>query len=84
MSELYKVMYCHGDASLLDSFANGAISGYVVYRDSVPAHPDRELIARSHKVAVFVDDSEALDYCRYRNKWIDITGTDALENIKDD
>jgi len=84
MSELYKTRYCNGDNHPHDSFARGAISGYVVYRDNGKKCPDKDLIAQIHKVAVFVDEEEALDYCRYRNKWIDLTGTDALEDIKDD
>lgn len=52
--------------------------GYVVYR-----HEDGEVmsVARTHKVAVFVTEVEASDYCAYRNEQTEKNGTDDVYAI---
>ena len=56
--------------------------GYLVYRALVSKpHIPLEDVARAHKVAVFVDESEARDYCRYRNELIDQRGTDEMFDV---
>lgn len=58
--------------------------GYVVYRFSFNlAKCTLRDGALSHKTAVFVTESEALDYCRYRNRLIDERGSDRLDHGDD-
>ena len=53
--------------------------GYVVYRHSFDeARCSVAEGARAHKVAVFVEERAALDYCAYRNRLTAERGTDAL------
>lgn len=53
--------------------------GYVVYRHSFDeAKCTVADGARAHKVAVFVEEVAALDYCKYRNRLTAERGTDAL------
>jgi hypothetical protein len=52
---------------------------YVVYRCLSEPPPGREDgFAETHKVAVFVTELEASDYCDYRNRLFAERGTDAL------
>jgi len=53
--------------------------GYVVYRHCFDEGKcSLEAGARGHKQAIFVDEVAALHYCKYRNRLIDRTGTDAI------
>lgn len=53
--------------------------GYVVFRSVVEIPAGREdEFAEAHKVAVFVTELEATDYCAYRNRLVAQRGTDAL------
>lgn len=53
--------------------------GYLVYRavfdESKCDVPDG---AMAHRVALFVEESAAKDYCRYRNELTDKNGSDKL------
>jgi hypothetical protein len=52
---------------------------YVVYRCLAEPPPGREdEFAEAHRVAVFVTELEASDYCVYRNRLFAERGTDAL------
>lgn len=42
--------------------------GYVVYRHVFDDKCSYEDGIRAHKVALFVSEDEAVDYCKYRNK----------------
>jgi hypothetical protein len=56
--------------------------GYLVYRRAFDT--DRCTLedgAVAHKVAVFVTESEAANYCHYRNHMTTISGTDDVEKI---
>ena len=54
--------------------------GYVVYRHCFDLNKCRiEDGVRAHKQAVFVEELAAIDYCAYRNRLIDETGSDALD-----
>ena len=53
--------------------------GYVVFRcgeDDRPA--DRRAFAKDHKQAVFVSEMAAVDYCAYRNHYVDVNGDDRM------
>jgi hypothetical protein len=54
--------------------------GYVVWRDvfddGMRCEVNKAVLA--HKVAVFVTEAEAKDYCDYRNKRTILLGTDAI------
>jgi hypothetical protein len=54
--------------------------GYVVWRDVFEGDMKCSLHAavRVHTVAVFVAESEACDYCKYRNDQTERLGTDAV------
>ena len=56
--------------------------GYVVYRHLIPDifdQPGRaDEAALAHRVATFVTEQEAADYCEYRNRLMDERGSDAL------
>ena len=53
--------------------------GYVVYRHF--ADGDVVSVAKAHKVAVFVCEIEASDYCAYRNEQTEKNGTDDVHAI---
>jgi hypothetical protein len=55
--------------------------GYLVYRHCFEVHGDEintRIGAVQHKVAVFVLENDAKDYCAYRNRLTDQNGSDAL------
>jgi hypothetical protein len=60
------------------------IGGYVVWRDVFEG--DMKCALRdailTHKTAVFVTESEARDYCDYRNRRTAATGTDSVSIIE--
>lgn len=57
--------------------------GYVVWRDVFEGQMRCSLhdAVLTHKVAVFVCESEASDYCAYRNEMTVLHGTDSIEPI---
>lgn len=55
------------------------VFGYIVYRDIAPNCLCNLTVTMTHKVAVFVDEFEAIDYCNYRNKCMKENGTDELK-----
>lgn len=53
--------------------------GYLVYRHCFDeAKCSVHDGALAHRTALFVTEIEALDYCSYRNRSIDETGSDAI------
>ena len=69
----------HGAKSTLYRYLFHWEHGYIVYRNCFDAETTSiELGARQHKQAVFVDEIAAADYCGYRNKLIDLNGSDKL------
>lgn len=63
-------------------FMNAAWSlNYVVYRHFEDLKCSEEIIAEAHRVATFVCESEAENYCAYRNQMMAKYGTDAVEAI---
>lgn len=56
--------------------------GYIVFRHFDDLQCTIEEAALVHKVAVFICESEAEDYCAYRNEMMMKYGTDAVEAIK--
>lgn len=55
--------------------------GYLVYRHCFEVFDDEITVrigAVQHKVAVFVLENDAKDYCAYRNRLIDQNGSDEL------
>lgn len=55
---------------------------YVVYRHFEDLGCGEKQMAEVHRVATFVCESEAKDYCAYRNEMMAKYGTDAVEDIK--
>lgn len=56
--------------------------GYVVFRDLASPECDATEAALAHRVAVFVAESDAADYCRYRNDLTARSGTDAIDPLR--
>lgn len=56
--------------------------GYVVYRDIADTDCSIEELATAHKVALFVQESDALDFCKYRNEMTEKYGTDDASVIE--
>ena len=61
---------------------NESYPGYVVYRHFDDLTCTALEMARHHKVAAFVCESEATDYCAYRNEIQAKYGTDSVHAIK--
>ena len=59
-----------------------SVGGYVVYRHFDDLACTVEQMAMTHRTATFVCESEALDYCAYRNEMMEKYGTDAVEAIE--
>lgn len=59
-----------------------ALGGYVVYRHFDDLECSVEEMATTHRSATFVFESEASDYCAYRNEMMAKYGTDAVEAIE--
>lgn len=58
---------------------------FIVYRDDtkLPNGMTIEELAYRKKVATFIDDYEAQNYCNYRNAMIDKYGSDSILLIKE-
>lgn len=56
--------------------------GYVVYRHFDDLKCGVEKMAVTHRSAIFVFETEAADYCAYRNEMIDKYRTDDVSAIK--
>ena len=56
--------------------------GYVVYRHFSDLKCTDEQQARTHQTAIFVCESEGVDYCAYRNEMMLKHGTDDVKNIR--
>lgn len=56
--------------------------GYVVYRHFDELKWSREEMAKANKVSVFLCESEADDYCKYRNEEMAKNGSDAVYLIR--
>ena len=56
--------------------------GYLVYRHFSDLACTADEMATAHKVAVFVTEAEAQDYCDYRNAMMHKHGTDDVRCIK--
>jgi hypothetical protein len=56
--------------------------GYVVYRHHDEGRADVAQKAIGHKVAVFVSEDEASDYCDYRNEHLAKNNTDDVYAIR--
>lgn len=55
---------------------------YVVYRHFDDLKCTVKQMATAHRCASFVSESEASDYCAYRNEMMAKYGTDAVEAIE--
>lgn len=69
------------EAEALYRFCYLSSIGYIVYRHAFPDHCPLDAGAKAHKVAVFVTESEASNYCDYRNYWTRENGTDEVHKI---
>lgn len=54
---------------------------YVVYRHFDDLRCSEEQMAMTHRVATFVCEAEARDYCAYRNEMTETYGSDDVARI---
>lgn len=80
----YNYMYCTGDKYPDNPFAGGTINGYVVFCDNAPNLIDRELVARVHRIAIFVNESDAYNYCGDKNALLQTCETDCTTKTKEE
>lgn len=78
--DIFKSLYMKNNSCVFDTleFCYIYLDGYVVYRHIKDIHADLVEIAKVHKVATFITESEAKDYCEYRNKSMLESGTDLV------